>query len=203
MMFDQTFWFGMESKLQGETACNKHAKQTYQWIYHIYCQVISLPCDGNYSDNIVHQNCPDTVMNCNKEHLTKSLSAAVWFISFSFSKAGLTLSFSLVSVHDSLSSSCGEISFCSLERKEKKGVLFYCQESVDMCYIQGYISMRWRNTKDNIMLDTPPTPPLWCRFLLPNPFRNLLTPLCSVSGNSSKYCSTLCSNRPAQHRDTE
>lgn len=33
---------------------------------------------------------------------------------------------------------------------------------------------------------------------LPRPRRNLFTPLCSVSGSSSKYCSTLCSKRPAE-----
>lgn len=38
---------------------------------------------------------------------------------------------------------------------------------------------------------------LWRNFiLLPRPRRNLLTPLCSVSGSSSRYWSTLCSNRP-------
>lgn len=37
----------------------------------------------------------------------------------------------------------------------------------------------------------------------PRPFRNLLTPLCSVSGSSSRYWSTLCSNNPANGTEPE
>lgn len=72
-----------------------------------------------------------------------------------------------------LSSFCGGTSFCFLETEFKH--LFSCVNCADV-----------------------PSGPCLGRLLQnsPRPLRNLLTPLCSVSGSSSRYCSTLCSNRP-------
>lgn len=74
-----------------------------------------------------------------------------------------------------LSSFCGGTSFCFLETEFKR--VFSCVNCADL-----------------------PSGPCLARLLQnsPRPLRNLLTPLCSVSGSSSRYCSTLCSNRPVE-----
>lgn len=69
-------------------------------------------------------------------------------------------------------------------RKPLKQNIFHIRTFASLCH------MHYKPSLQNTNISKPNS--------LPRPRRNLFTPLCSVSGSSSKYCSTLCSKRPAE-----
>lgn len=69
-------------------------------------------------------------------------------------------------------------------RKPLKQNILHIRTFASLCH------MYYKSSLQNTNISKPNS--------LPRPRRNLFTPLCSVSGSSSKYCSTLCSKRPAE-----
>lgn len=88
-----------------------------------------------------------------------------------------------------------------MQRQEDIRPLVWLDYVPSVLFVKEPHSVSWKQSWKMFSLVKCSDPPsglyLVCRLQnSPRPLRNLLTPLCSVSGSSSRYCSTLCSNRP-------